>query len=199
MNIKQIYIQEYINEIKDVAQFALDTYLSCRQICAEQSNDIFKNYQKIKSKYGLAEDFVIDKLITQSERNKIVEYIQLSCQLQGLCTLWEHRLLCFFKASERWQALNKMKNSFGFDFNDDFLLKEIWNVYNVLKHGKRGKAGKELKEINSNYLSKSSYFDEIANNKEIVILNISEKDIEYFTEQIVRFWEIIITKLPQKR
>lgn len=199
MHVFEIYIKEYIDELQEVSQFALKTYQSCKKICSKREKRLAKRFHKLNRQYGQVEEYIIDELISMSINNKVLEYLQLSCQLQGICALLEHRMSNLFNTSNHADAVRFMRENYGFDFYKDNTINEIWLVYNVLKHGKNGKSGQELQAMGSQYLCKSNYFEEIIDNNDIEICNIKESDIVYFTGQIVLFWETIIARLPQKQ
>ena len=193
-NVYEFIIKDYIEEIKAVCKFAKQVYQSCQQTCGTLQKKIEQNFIKKEKNY---EYYIMDQFIEHSVQNKTIEYIQLSNQLQGLCTLWELRMLEFFKVFGHKQAIKKMHDEYHFDLAKDKFLNEIWLTYNVIKHGKEGQSGKSLKDLNSHYLENSIYFAGITENNGIQVLNISENDIDYFTEQIIRFWRIIIDRLPK--
>ena len=96
------------------------------------------------------------------------------------------------------QLKKKLKENNYYDLDDDKCLFEIREVYNFLKHGPNGKAENNLINIKSKYYNDDNLKGEVRGNylrnKQ---LNISEKDIIYFSDKLIGFWQDVLNNIEK--
>ena len=196
-DVRQFFIKEiYMPELILSNKIFIKIYEKSNKIIKKEIKKFIKrNKKNIKLLKNLEYQYYLDFLLEEYNRFKFMEYLSLMQILENIVALWENQLNDFYKL-ERFKSFQSIKSQLEkdgyYDIDADNNLLDMINIVNYYKHGDNGKA--EIYLSNTKYFHKNSLGIEDGS-LSMKVLNIDKNYINKFFENILKFWQAVLSKI----